>query len=164
MVTSHKSIQRSENILNLALRAGSVRRTQVLPDIGCGDGAAAGLPLSTERTPLIPLPKIHCTAEPVAHSSSACPRPSYFRATGRDTDLALPRMMTEAGRRRLQCTVRSYDRLPPEVRHPSLSVFKHGVLGFVYLGMNGLVRHLSLSAFKHQVLGFVYLGMNGLSH
>ena len=43
LVTTHKNIQRTENILNIALRAGSVRRTQVLPDIGCEDGTAAGL-------------------------------------------------------------------------------------------------------------------------
>ena len=56
---------------------------------------------------------------------------TYFQASGRDTDLALSRMMTEPGRRRLHCTMRSYDSLLQEVRSPSLGAFKHGVLGFV---------------------------------
>ena len=55
---------------------------------------------------------------------------TYSRATGTATDLALARMMTETGRRRLQCTVRPYDRLLQEVRNSSLGVFKHEVLGF----------------------------------
>ena len=76
------------------------------------------------------LHKIHCTGETVAHSShlqinSSALLSTYSRANGRDTELALPCMMTEAGSQRLQSTVRSYDRLLPEVRNLSLRAFMH---------------------------------------
>ena len=50
------------------------------------------------------------------------------RSTRQDADLALPRMRTEAGRRRLLSSiVQLYNRLPPEVRDLSLRSFKRVV-------------------------------------
>ena len=51
------------------------------------------------------------------------------RTTRQDADLALPRVRTEAGKRRLFfSTVQAYNRLPLELRDRPLGSFKRAVL------------------------------------
>ena len=72
------------------------------------------------------LHKIHCTGEPEALSSQLQVNSTLrSRSTRQDADLALPRVRTEAGRRRLLFgVVQSYNRLPLEIRDLSLRSFK----------------------------------------
>ena len=76
------------------------------------------------------LHKIRCTGEPEALSSQLQVNSTLrSRSTRQDADLVLPRVRTEAGRRRLLFSiVQFYNRLPPETRALSLGSFKREVL------------------------------------
>ena len=79
------------------------------------------------------LHKIRCTGEPEALSSQLQVNSTLrSRSTRQDADLALPRVRTEAGRRRLLFrVVQSYNRLPLEIRDLSLKSFKREVLQYL---------------------------------
>ena len=105
LVRTHKNIRSIENILSLALCAGSGRRTYISSTRyrmwGRNGPWSTACQLNELHSFRLPH-KIHCTGEQVAHSSQPqinCSRllSTHSRATGRDTDLALPCMM----RRRL---------------------------------------------------------------
>ena len=126
---SGKNIQRLQKILNFALRAVSGRRKfDHISDV------REELVWPTARQlyelhSLSFLHKIRCTGEPEALSSQLQVNSVLrSRTTRQDADLALPRVRTEAGRRRLLFnTVQSYNRLPPEIRNLPLGSFKREV-------------------------------------
>ena len=126
---SEKNMQRLEKILNFALRAVSGRRKfDHISDVRGQLGWPTARQLYDQHS-LAFLHKICGTGEPEALSSqlqaNSTLRP---RTTRQDTDLALPRVGTEAGRRRLlYSVVRTYNRLPREVRDLPLGSFKREV-------------------------------------
>ena len=102
---SEKNIQRLQKVLNFALRTVSGRRkfehiSDVREDLG-----SVGWPSARqlyEQHSLNFLHKICCTGEPEALSSQLQVNSTLrSRSTRQDADLALPRVRTEAGRRRL---------------------------------------------------------------
>ena len=126
---SERNMQRLEKVLNFGLRVISGRRRfDHVSDVR----AALGWPTARqlyELHSLNLLHKIRITEEPLALSSQLQTNSSLrSRSTRQDGDLALPRVRTEAGRRRLiYSSVQQYNRLPPEVRLLSLRAFKHAV-------------------------------------
>ena len=121
-----KNIQRLKKIMNFALRAVSGRRkfdhvSDVREELGWPTARQL-----YELHSLSFLHKIRCTGEPEALSSQLQVNSVLrSRTTRQDADLALPRVRTEAGRRRLLFnTVQSYNRLPPEIRNLPLGSFK----------------------------------------
>ena len=126
---SEKNIQRLQKILNFALRAVSGRRKfDHISDVREELGWPTARQLY-ELHSLSFLHKIRCTGEPEALSSQLQVNSVLrSRTTRQDADLALPRVRTEAGRRRLLFnTVQSYNRLPPEIRNLPLGSFKREV-------------------------------------
>ena len=124
-----KNIQRLQKILNFALRAVSGRRKfDHISDVREELGWPTARQLY-ELHSLSFLHKIRCTGEPEALSSQLQVNSVLrSRTTRQDADLALPRVRTEAGRRRLLFnTVQSYNRLPPEIRNLPLGSFKREV-------------------------------------
>ena len=116
-------------ILNFALRTVSGRRKfEHISDVH------EELDWSTARQlyehSLNFLHKIRCTGEPEALFSQLQVNSTLrSRSARQDADLALPRVRTEAGRRRLLFSiVPFYNRLPPETRALSLGSFKREVL------------------------------------
>ena len=75
------------------------------------------------------LHKIRITEEPLVLSSQIQANSTIrSRSTRQDNDLALPRVRTEAGKRRLLFnTVQQYNQLPPEVRVLPLPAFKRAL-------------------------------------
>ena len=121
-----KNIQRLQKILNFALRAVSGRRKfDHISDVREELGWPTVRQLY-ELHSLSFLHKIRCTGEPEALSSQLQVNSVLrSRTTRQDADLALPRVRTEAGRRRLLFnTVQSHNRLPPEIRNLPLGSFK----------------------------------------
>ena len=118
-----------QKILNFALRAVSGRRKfDHISDVREELGWPTARQLY-ELHSLSFLHKIRCTGEPEALSSQRQVNSVLrSRTTRQDADLALPRVRTEAGRRRLLFnTVQSYNRLPPEIRNLPLGSFKREV-------------------------------------
>ena len=123
---SEKNMQRLQKILNFALRAVSGRRKfDHISDVREGLGWPTARQLY-EHHSLSFLHKIRCTGEPVTLASQLQVNSALrSRPTRQDTDLALPRVRTEAGRRRLLFSIaKLYNRLPPGMRDLSLGSFK----------------------------------------
>ena len=126
---SENNIQRLQKTLNFALRAASGRRKfDHISDVR----EELGWPTARRLYKLHSLNflhKIRCTGEPESLSSQLQTNSSLrTRITWQDTDLALLRVRTEAGRRRLLfSTVQSYNRLPSEIRGLPLISFKREV-------------------------------------
>ena len=130
---SEKNMQRLQKTLNFALRAVSGRRKfDHISDVREELGWPTARQLY-ELHSLNFLHKIRCTGEPESLSSQLQAKSSLrTRSTRQDTDLALPRVRTEAGRRRLlYSAVRSYNRLPSEIRGLPLRSFKRDVPKFL---------------------------------
>ena len=124
-----RNTQRLQKVLNFGLRVISGRRKfDHISDVR----GALGWPTARqlyELHSLCLLHKIRSTEEPLALSSQLRPNSTLrSRSTRQDGDLALPRVRTEAGRRRLLFnTVQQYNGLPPEVRLLSVDAFKRTV-------------------------------------
>ena len=130
---SDKNIQRLQKVLNFALRVVSGRRKfDHISDVREELGWPTARQLY-ELHSLNFLHKIRCTGEPETLSSQLLANSSVrCRSTRRDTDLSLPRVRTEAGRRRLLFSiVQLYNRLPQEVRSLPLGSFKCSVSEFL---------------------------------
>ena len=118
-----------QKVLNFGLRVISGRRKfDHISDVR----GALGWPTARqlyELHSLCLLHKIRNTEEPLALSSQLRANSTLrSRSTRQDGDLALPRVRTEAGRRRLLFnTVQQYNGLPPEVRLFSVDAFKRTV-------------------------------------
>ena len=126
---SEKNIQRLQKILNFALRVVSGRRKfDHISDVRGELGWPTARQLY-ELHSLNFLHKIRCTGEPVALSSHLQVNSALrSRTTRQDSDLALPRARTEAGKRRLfYSTVKLYNGLPLEMRELSRGAFRHAV-------------------------------------
>ena len=121
-----KNIQRLQKILNFALRVVSGRRKfDHISDVR----EELGWPLARQLYQLHSVNFLHkmlVTGEPQALASQVQINSSLrSRSTRQDTDLALPRVRTEAGRRRhLYSIVKLYNTLPQKVRDLSLAAFK----------------------------------------
>ena len=126
---SETNTQRLEKVLNFGLRVISGRRKfDRISDVR----GALGWPTARqlyELHSLNLLHKIRITEEPLALSSQLQANSTLrSRSTRQDSDLPLPRLRTEAGKRRLLfSTVQRYNGLPPEVRLLSLNAFKRAV-------------------------------------
>ena len=126
---SERNTQRLEKVLNFGLRVISGRRKfDRISDVR----DALGWPTARELYKLHSLNllhKIRITEEPLVLSSQLRANSTLrSRSTRQDGDLALPRVRTEAGRRRLLFkTVQRYNELPPEVRLLPLNAFKRTV-------------------------------------
>ena len=130
---SEKNIQRLQKILNFALRVVSGRRKfDHISDVRDELGWPTARQLY-ELHSLNFLHKIRCTGEPEALSSQFQVNSSLrFRHTRQDSDLALPRVRTEAGRRRLSFSMaQRYNRLPQEYRELPLGAFKRTIAEFL---------------------------------
>ena len=126
---SEKNIQRLQKIINFALRVVSGRhKFDHISDVREELGWPTARQLY-EIHSLNFLHKIRCTGEPLALSSQLQVNSALrSRSTRQDTDLALPRARTEAGRRRLLfSTVQLYNRLPLETRDLPLGAFKRAM-------------------------------------
>ena len=126
---SEKNIQRLQKVLNFALRTVSgQRKFEHISDVREELGWPTARQLYEQHS-LNFLHKICCTGEPEAFSSQLQVNSTLrSRSTRQDADLALPRVRTEAGRRRLLFSiVQLYNRLPPVVRDLSLRSFKRVV-------------------------------------
>ena len=120
-------------VLNFALRTVSGRRKfDHISDVREELGWPTARQLYEQHS-LNFLHKIRCTGEPEALSSQLQVNSTLrSRSTRQDADLALPRVRTEAGRRRLLFrVVQSYNRLPLEIRDLSLKSFKREVLQYL---------------------------------
>ena len=118
-----------KKILNFALRVVSGRRKfDHISDVRGELGGPTARQLY-ELHSLNFLHKIRCTGEPVALSSHLQVNSALrSRTTRQDSDLALPRARTEAGKRRLfYSTVKLYNGLPLEMRELSRGAFRHAV-------------------------------------
>ena len=126
---SEKNTQRLQKILNFALRVVSGRhKFDHISDVR----EELGWPTARQLYEVHSLNFLHnkrCTGEPLALSSQLQVNSALrSRSTRQDTDLALPRARTEAGRRRLlYSTAQQYNRLPFETRDLSLGAFKRAI-------------------------------------
>ena len=131
--SSENNIRRLEKVLNFALRVVSGRRKfDHISDVR----EQLGWPIARqlyESHSLSFLHKIRCTGEPEALSSQLQTNSALrSRTTRQDADLALPRVRTEAGKRRLlYSAVKSYNSLPREIRDLPLKPFKRAILNFL---------------------------------
>ena len=126
---SDKNIQRLQKVLNFGLRAVSGRRkydhvSDVRDDLGWLTARQL-----YELQSLNILHKIRSTGEPQALASQLSANSELrLRHTRQDTDLFLPRVRTNAGKRRfLYQAVQRYNTLPLDVREMSLTTFKHNI-------------------------------------
>ena len=123
---SENNMQRLQKILNFALRVISGRRKfDHISDVREELGWHTARQLYKQHT-LTLLHKIMDTGEPQALASQIQANSSLrSRSTRQDTDLALPRVRTEAVKRRLlYSTVQLYNELPSDIRSSSLASFK----------------------------------------
>ena len=126
---SERNTQRLQKILNFGLRVISGRRKfDRISDVRGELGWPTARQLY-ELHSLNFLHKIRSTGEPLALSSQLQANSALrSRHTRQDADLALPRVRTEAGRRRLLFSVaQQYNGLPLEVRDLPLGAFKRAV-------------------------------------
>ena len=115
-----------KKILNFALRVVSGRRKfDHISNVREEPGWHTARQLYKQHT-LTLLHKILATGEPQARASQIQANSSLrSRSTRQNTDLALPRVRTEAGKRRLlYSTVQLYNELPSDIRSSSLVPFK----------------------------------------
>ena len=124
---SEKNIRRLQKIMNFALRAVSGRRKfHHISDVR----EELGWPTARQLYELHSLGFLHkfrCTGELEALSSQLQVNPVLrCRTTRQDADLALPRVRTEAGRRRLLFNT-VHNRLPLEIRNIPRVAFKREV-------------------------------------
>ena len=126
---SERNTHRLEKVLNFGLRVISGRRKfDHISDVR----GALGWPTARQLYKLHSLNllhKIRITEEPLVLSSQIQANSTIrSRSTRQDNDLALPRVRTEAGKRRLLFnTVQQYNQLPPEVRVLPLPAFKRAL-------------------------------------
>ena len=119
-------MQRLQKILNFGLRAVSGRRKyDHISDVRDELGWLTARQLY-ELQSLNLLHKIRTTGEPQALASQLLTNSEFrSRTTRQDADLALPRVRTEAGKRRfLYRVAQDYNALPLDLREVSLSAFK----------------------------------------
>ena len=124
---SENNIQRLQKVQNFALRVVSGRRKfDHISDVREDLGWPTARQLYRQHS-LSMLHKIIITGEPQALASQVQTSSSLrSRSTRQDTDLALPRVRTESGKRRLLYSiVQLYNSLPLELRSLSLASFKH---------------------------------------
>ena len=124
---SENNIQRLQKLQNFALRVVSGRRKfDHILDVREDLGWPTARQLYRQHS-LSMLHKIIITGEPQALASQVQTSSSLrSRSTRQDTDLALPRVRTESGKRRLLYSiVQLYNSLPFELRSLSLASFKH---------------------------------------
>ena len=120
------NMRRLQKILNFALRVVSGRRKfDHISDVREELGWPTARQLYNQHS-LCSLHKLLTTGEPQALATQIRANSSLrSRSTRQDTDLALPRVRTEAGKRRLlYSTVQAYNALPLELRSKSLASFK----------------------------------------
>ena len=123
---SQKNIQRLDKILNFALRVISGRRKfDHISDVRAELGWPTAQQLYRQHS-LNLLHKIRNTGEPQALASQLQVNSDLrSRSTRQNSDLALPRVRTEAGKRRfLYHVVKNYNDLPLEIRHSTMPAFK----------------------------------------
>ena len=123
---SEKNIQRLQKVLNFALRVVSGRRKfDHISDVREELGWPTARQLYKQHSVGL-LHKILVTGEPQALASQLQINSSLrSRSTRQDTDMALPRVRTEAGKRRLLYSiVQLYNALPSELKTLSLASFK----------------------------------------
>ena len=123
---SEKNMQRLQKILNFGLRAVSGRRKfDHISDVRDELGWLTARQLY-ELQSLNLLHKIRTTEEPQALASRLSTNSEFrSRNTRQDADLALPRVRTEAGKRRfLYSIAQRYNELPLDLREASLASFK----------------------------------------
>ena len=123
---SENNTQRLQKVLNFCLRAVSGRRKfDHISDVRGELGWLTARQLY-EFQSLNLLHKIRCTGEPQDIASYLSVNSQLrSRSTRQDADLALPRVRTNAGKRRfLYGTVRRYNELSSDVRSLSMSSFK----------------------------------------
>ena len=127
---SQKNMQRLDKILNFALRVISGKRKfDHISDVRAELGWPTAQQLYRQHS-LSLLHKIRNTGEPQSLASQLHVN-SDLRSfsTRQNFNLALPRVRTEAGKRRfLYHTVQNYNKLPLEIRHLSMPLFKREVL------------------------------------
>ena len=130
---SLKNMHRLQKIQNFALRVISGRRkfdhiSDVRDDLGWPT-----VPQLYEQHCFTFIHKILRSGEPQALASHLQANSTLrSRNTRQDADLALPRVRTESGRRRLfYRTVRSYNDLPDELKGMSVACFRRAVDDFV---------------------------------
>ena len=124
---SENNMQRLQKIQNFALRVVSGRRKfDHISDVREELGWPTARQLYRQHS-LCLLHKILATGEPQALASQIHSNSSLrARSTRQDTDLALPHVRTETGKRRLLYSiVKQYNDLPSELRNRSLASFKH---------------------------------------
>ena len=134
---SEKNTQRLQKIMNFAMRVVSGRRKfDHISDVRDELGWPTARQLYLQHSISL-LHKIRVTGEPQALASHLQANSSLrSRSTRQDTDLALPRMRTEAGRRRLlYSVVQLYNELPPDLRNMTVAPFRHALC--CHLAENG---------------------------
>ena len=123
---SENNMQRLQKVLNFCLRAVSGRRKyDHISDVREELGWLTARQLYEVQS-LNLLHKIRRTGEPQALASQISANSVLrSRSTRQDSDLALPRVRTNAGKRRLlYSTVQRYNGLPLDMRESSLRTFK----------------------------------------
>ena len=119
-------MQRLQKVINFGLRAVSGRQKyDHISDVREELGWLTARQLYEVQS-LNLLHKIRRTGEPQALASRLSANSVLrFRSTRQDSDLALPRVRTNAGKRRLlYSTVQRYNQLPLNMRESSVSTFK----------------------------------------
>ena len=123
---SENNMQRLQKVINFCLRAVSGRRKyDHISDVREELGWLTARQLYEVQS-LNLLHKIRRTGEPQALASQLSANSVLrSRSTRQDSDLALPRVRTNAGKRRLlYSTVQQYNGLPLDMRESSLRTFK----------------------------------------
>ena len=123
---SENNMQRLQKVINFGLRAVSGRQKyDHISDVREELGWLTVRQLYEVQS-LNLLHKIRRTGEPQALASRLSANSVLrFRSTRQDSDLALPRVRTNAGKRRLlYSTVQRYNQLPLNMRESSVSTFK----------------------------------------
>ena len=123
---SENNMQRLQKVINFCLRAVSGRRKyDHISDVREELGWLTARQLYEVQS-LNLLHKIRRTGEPQALASQLSANSVLrSRSTRQDSDLALPRVRTNAGKRRLlYSTVQRYNGLPLDMRESSLRTFK----------------------------------------
>ena len=123
---SENNMQRLQKVINFGLRAVSGRRKyDHISDVREELGWLTARQLYEVQS-LNLLHKIRRTGEPQALASQLSANSVLrSRSTRQDSDLSLPRVRTNAGKRRLlYSTVQRYNQLPLNMRESSVSTFK----------------------------------------
>ena len=132
---SQKNMQRLDKILNFALRVISGKRKyDHISEVRAEIGWPTAQQLYRQQS-LNLLHKIRNTGEPQTLASQLHANHDLRSlSTRQNFDLALPRVTTEAGKRRfLYHAVQNYNKLPLAIRHSSINSFKREILSMCQL-------------------------------